>query len=168
MKYYTYSLILFLIFSIIICEDDNNSSVLQAKEENESNPKRLTEKVKDYLKGLYLENKKTITKEELKTIFITLFNIATSELEIDNNVKESNLSMIKFFADSLYNILATKEKDIIEIDKIIEYFSPQNIRKYIDNILISIGLEKYIEPIVNPLLTILEKLFLNSNKISEL
>ena len=76
--------------------------------------------------------------------------------------------MIKFFADSLYNILATKEKDIIEIDKIIEYFSPQNIRKYIDNILISIGLEKYIEPIVNPLLTILEKLFLNSNKISEL
>ena len=108
MKYYTYSLILFLIFSIIICEDDNNSSVLQTKEENGSNPKRLTEKVKDYLKGLYLENKKTITKEELKTIFITLFNIATSELEIDNNVKESNLSMIKFFADSLYNILATK------------------------------------------------------------
>ena len=50
MKYYTYSLILFLIFSIIICEDDNNSSVLQTKEENESNPKRLTEKVKDYLK----------------------------------------------------------------------------------------------------------------------
>ena len=111
---------------------------------------------------------KTMTKEELLKIFETLFTIGLSEIKLDQKTKESNLSLIRIFAEQIFNLLETKEKNIIEVDKIMDYFNPKNISKYINMILKALGLDELIDTIGKPLFSILNEWISNNEKSSEL
>ena len=61
MKFFSFSLFIFLLISINFCEEIVNNSI----EETPVNKESLSDKVYDYLSGLHIENMKTMTKEEL-------------------------------------------------------------------------------------------------------
>ena len=168
MKFLYFSLLIFLLFSKnIICEDEGLIGI-ETKEEKEARDNRTADKLLAFFKSLDLENKKIITREEIYSIFNTLMEIGISELNYDEKTRETYSSTGRIIADQIFNILATKEKDIIEIDKIMEYFSPKAIQKYIDTVLKLFGLEKIFESYIKPLLALLQKIFMNYNKVADL
>ena len=161
MKYF--NLILILLISLIICEEIVNKESVEKQDKNE-----LSNKIYDYLVGLHLDKIKIITKEELLKMIESLFNLVINETKLTQEEKESNLNLIRMFSGQIFDLLATKEKNVIEIDKILDYFNPKNISKYIDLILKALGLNDLYESIVKPLLSIFETIFLNNEKNSEL
>ena len=161
MKYF--NLILILLISLIICEEIVNKESEEKQDKNE-----LSNKIYDYLVGLHLDKIKIITKEELLKMIESLFNLVINETKLTQEEKESNLNLIRMFSGQIFDLLATKEKNVIEIDKILDYFNPKNISKYIDLILKALGLNDLYESIVKPLLSIFETIFLNNEKNSEL
>ena len=140
-----------------------NKESVEKQDKNE-----LSNKIYDYLVGLQLDKIKTITKEELLKMIESLFTLVINEIELTPEEKESNLNLIRMFSGQIFDLLATKEKNVIEIDKILDYFNPKNISKYIDLILKALGLNDLYESIVKPLLSIFETIFLNNEKNSEL
>jgi hypothetical protein len=161
MKYF--NLILILLISLIICEEIVNKESVEKQDKNE-----LSNKIYDYLAGLHLDEIKIITKEELLNMIESLFTLVINEIELTQEEKESNLNLIRMFSNQIFDLLATKEKNVIEIDKILDYFNPKNISKYIDIILKALGLNELYESIVKPLLSIFETIFLNNEKNAEL
>ena len=159
MKYFY--LILILLISLIACEE-------VAKSEEKEDKNELSNKIYDYLEGLHLDEKKIITKEELLKMIEYLFTLAINEIKLTQEEKETNLNLLKMFSSQIFDLLATKEKNVIEIDKILDYFNPNNISKYIDMILKALGLDELYESIVKPLLSIFETIFQNNEKNSEL
>ena len=158
-----FNLILILLISLIICEEIVNKESEEKQDKNE-----LSNKIYDYLVGLQLDKIKTITKEELLKMIESLFTLVINEIELTPEEKESDLNLIRMFSGQIFDLLATKEKNVIEIDKILDYFNPKNISKYIDLILKALGLNDLYESIVKPLLSIFETIFLNNEKNSEL
>ena len=161
MKYF--NLILILLISLIICEE-----IVKKESEEKEDKNELSNKIYDYLAGLHLDEIKIITKEELLNMIESLFTLVINEIELTQEEKESNLNLIRMFSNQIFDLLATKEKNVIEIDKILDYFNPKNISKYIDLILKALGLNDLYESIVKPLLSIFETIFLNNEKNSEL
>ncbi len=155
--------LILILISLIICEEIANKEPEEKEDKN-----KLSNKIYDYLVGLHLDQKKTITKEELLNMIESLFNLVVNEIEITQEQKESNLNLIRMFSTQIFNLLATKEKNMIEVDKILDYFNPKNISKYIDIILKALGLNDLYESIVKPLISIFETIFLNNEKNSEL
>ena len=155
--------LILILISLIICEEIANKEPEEKEDKN-----KLSNKIYDYLVGLHLDQKKTITKEELLNMIESLFNLVVNEIEITQEQKESNLNLIRMFSTQIFNLLATKEKNVIEVDKILDYFNPKNISKYIDIILKALGLNDLYESIVKPLISIFETIFLNNEKNSEL
>ena len=164
MKYF--NLILILLISLIICEEIVNK--VSEESEGKEDKNELSNKIYDYLVGLQLDKIKIITKEELLNMIESLFTLVINEIELTQEEKESNLNLIKMFSGQIFDLLATKEKNVIEIDKILDYFNPKNISKYIDLILKALGLHEFYDSIVKPLLSIFETIFLNNEKNSEL
>ena len=164
MKYF--NLILILLISLIICEEIVNK--VSEESEGKEDKNELSNKIYDYLVGLQLDKIKIITKEELLNMIESLFTLVINEIELTQEEKESNLNLIKMFSGQIFDLLATKEKNVIEIDKILDYFNPKNISKYIDLILKALGLGEFYDSIVKPLLSIFETIFLNNEKNSEL
>ena len=161
MKYFY--LILILLISLIICEE-----IVKKESEEKEDKNELSNKIYDYLAGLHLDEIKIITKEELLKMIESLFTLVINEIELTQEEKESNLNLIRMFSNQIFDLLATKEKNVIEIDKILDYFNPKNISKYIDIILKALGLNELYESIVKPLLSIFETIFLNNEKNAEL
>jgi len=155
--------LILILISLIVCEEIANKESEEKEDKN-----KLSNKIYDYLVGLHLDQKKTITKEELLNMIESLFNLVVNEIEITQEQKESNLILIRMFSTQIFNLLATKEKNVIEVDKILDYFNPKNISKYIDIILKALGLNDLYESIVKPLISIFETIFLNNEKNSEL
>jgi hypothetical protein len=164
MKYFY--LILILLISLIICEEIVKKESEEKEEKKDKN--ELSNKIYDYLAGLHLDEIKIITKEELLNMIESLFTLVINEIELTQEEKESNLNLIRMFSNQIFDLLATKEKNVIEIDKILDYFNPKNISKYIDLILKALGLNDLYESIVKPLLSIFETIFLNNEKNAEL
>ena len=164
MKYFY--LILILLISLIICEEIVKKESEEKQEKEDKN--ELSNKIYDYLAGLHLDEIKIITKEELLNMIESLFTLVINEIELTQEEKESNLNLIRMFSNQIFDLLATKEKNVIEIDKILDYFNPKNISKYIDIILKALGLNELYESIVKPLLSIFETIFLNNEKNAEL
>ena len=161
MKNFYILLTFFLLFSIGICENELTPEEIE-------NRKRASEKFSEYLKNLNLDKRETLTREELNKIFHDLTQIIANETKVPEKDIENQYSIMKLFSDKLYDLLATKEKDVIEIGKIMEYFNPDSIKKYVENIFKALGLDKFIESFLKPLLLILQKIFENYDKVAEL
>ena len=164
MKYY-FCIILILLISKYLSEEVDTQINLDKKKEQE---KTAQEKITEYLKSLDLYNKKTLTKEELITIFRTVIEIGHNEIEDENRDNKKELENIENLAKQIYNILYTKEKDVIEIDKILDYFNFDKIKTYVVNFLKALGLDKFFETYGRPLLHLIEEIYNNYYKVTEL
>lgn len=162
---FSFSIIFILLFSLYFCEESTNKTL---EEEEENIGKELNQKITEYLKEMGFENLKIITKEQVRDVFVNIYEMSQFAIKLDNETKQSTINMIEFLSEQLFNLLATKEKNVIEVDQIMEYFSPKSIEKYLNYILKLLGLDVLIDSIAKPFLLILEKMFLNISKSSDL
>ena len=162
---FSFSIIFILLFSLYFCEESTNKTL---EEEEENIGKELNQKITEYLKEMGFENLKIITKEQVRDVFVNIYEMSQFAIKLDNETKQSTINMIEFLSEQLFNLLATKEKNVIEVDQIMEYFSPKSIEKYLNYILKLLGLDVLIDSIAKPFLLILEKMFQNISKSSDL
>ena len=162
---FPFSIIFILLFSLYFCEESTNKTL---EEEEENIGKELNQKITEYLKEMGFENLKIITKEQVRDVFVNIYEMSQFAIKLDNETKQSTINMIEFLSEQLFNLLATKEKNVIEVDQIMEYFSPKSIEKYLNYILKLLGLDVLIDSIAKPFLLILEKMFQNISKSSDL
>ena len=162
---FSFSIIFILLFSLYFCEESTNKTL---EEEEVNIGKELNQKITEYLKEMGFENLKIITKEQVRDVFVNIYEMSQFAIKLDNETKQSTINMIEFLSEQLFNLLATKEKNVIEVDQIMEYFSPKSIEKYLNYILKLLGLDVLIDSIAKPFLLILEKMFLNISKSSDL
>ena len=162
---FSFSIVFILLFSLYFCEESTNKTL---EEEEVNIGKELNQKITEYLKEMGFENLKIITKEQVRDVFVNIYEMSQFAIKLDNETKQSTINMIEFLSEQLFNLLATKEKNVIEVDQIMEYFSPKSIEKYLNYILKLLGLDVLIDSIAKPFLLILEKMFLNISKSSDL
>ena len=162
---FSFSIIFILLFSLYFCEESTNKTL---EEEEVNIGKELNQKITEYLKEMGFENLKIITKEQVRDVFVNIYEMSQFAIKLDNETKQNTINMIEFLSEQLFNLLATKEKNVIEVDQIMEYFSPKSIEKYLNYILKLLGLDVLIDSIAKPFLLILEKMFLNISKSSDL
>ena len=181
-------LILFICgFSLIECQDKNNaknktddpsiklaefeekfgkteSSINDSPEElrrkREENDKKTKERLLKYLKDLGLENSTKITREQFKKIFLLFLESEQKKEEDESKEKKSDedLSIIKGFSNQLFDSIVPKDIEFIEVDKIMDFFQPQNIISALREILKPFGLESIIDAISDRLTEYLEKI----------
>ena len=162
---FPFSIIFILLFSLYFCEESTNKTL---EEEEVNIGKELNQKITEYLKEMGFENLKIITKEQVRDVFVNIYEMSQFAIKLDNETKQNTINMIEFLSEQLFNLLATKEKNVIEVDQIMEYFSPKSIEKYLNYILKLLGLDVLIDSIAKPFLLILEKMFQNISKSSDL
>lgn len=162
---FSFSIIFILLFSLYFCEESTNKTL---EEEEVNIGKELNQKITEYLKEMGFENLKIITKEQVRDVFVNIYEMSQFAIKLDNETKQNTINMIEFLSEQLFNLLATKEKNVIEVDQIMEYFSPKSIEKYLNYILKLLGLDVLIDSIAKPFLLILEKMFQNISKSSDL
>ena len=162
---FSFSIVFILLFSLYFCEESTNKTL---EEEEVNIGKELNQKITEYLKEMGFENLKIITKEQVRDVFVNIYEMSQFAIKLDNETKQSTINMIEFLSEQLFNLLATKEKNVIEVDQIMEYFSPKSIEKYLNYILKLLGLDVLIDSIAKPFLLILEKMFQNISKSSDL
>ena len=163
MKYFFLSICI-LLFSKNIAETVDTQTDLEKKEQHE----RAREKINEYLKSLDLVNKKTLTREEVINIFHTIFEISVNEVKDMAEEREKHLEKAEKLANQVYNILYTKDKDVIEIEKIMEYLNLKTIKNYINTFLTALGLDKFFETYGKPILHLIEEIYNNYYKNTEL
>ena len=162
---FSFSIVFILLFSLYFCEESTNKTL---EEEEVNIGKELNQKITEYLKEMGFENLKIITKEQVRDVFVNIYEMSQFAIKLDNETKQNTINMIEFLSEQLFNLLATKEKNVIEVDQIMEYFSPKSIEKYLNYILKLLGLDVLIDSIAKPFLLILEKMFQNISKSSDL
>ena len=169
MKFFNLLLFFFLLSSIYLCQETNNTQQDmsgdgsnstenidgQNQEEvfgelrklREENNKKFKEKINEYLKELKLENKKYISIEEFKKIFFKLFDFGEQEV-MNDSIKEEKkddkkveIQSNKEYKEKLFNNLVKKENKEIEVDKIMSYFEPTKILFSLKDTLNIIGLD---------------------------
>ena len=131
-------LLISILFSYILNIEQNGTVNDEMKKIRENNNKKFNEILKEYLKEMNLDNKKYITREEFKNIFIKLYEFGGKEL--NNKIKNENKYIEKIF-DNLVNY-DVKE---IEVDKIINYFEPQNMLNGLKGTLNLLGIKDSIK-----------------------
>ena len=164
MKYY-FLLIFILLFSKCVTETVDSKVDLEEKMKKE---KKAQERMKEYFRSLDLANKKALTREELINIFHNIFEIGTNEELIDSADKEKQLEKTEKIANQIYNILYTKDKDVIELDKIMEYFNLKTIKNYMNTFFAALGLDKFISIYGQPILHFIEEIYNNYYRSPEL
>ena len=128
---------LFLIFLIIyffLC------IIISCEEEKEDHIKLV---VKNYIKKLGYENRKSITRDEFRKLFLYIFE------NKENNEHESkeDLDIMFSLTNTLFDFIVNEKEQIIEMDKIYNYFEPNNIVSALKELLKQLGMEKLIDNI---------------------
>ena len=163
MKYFFLSICI-LLFSKNIAETVDTQMDLEKKQQQEI----AKEKINEYLKSLDLVNKKTLTREEVVNIFRTIYEISIDSVKDLAEEREKHLEKAEKIANQVYNILYTKDKDVIEIDKIMEFLSLKTIKNYINTFFSALGIDKFLETYGKPILHLIEEIYNNYYKSTEL
>ena len=191
MKIFIFSLILFILFSLYLNNEENTtkngtedpsvkiaeleekfgksqSTIEDSPDElakkREENEKHFYEQINQALKDLGIENTKIITRDQIKKIFMKLLESDKDKEKNKTEEKEEDLTLIRGLADQIFDNLIKKNKDYIEVDKIMEYFQPQNIINALKAILKGLGLDSLVEAFSEPLMEALGGSFLKNNE----
>ena len=156
---------LFLIFLIIyffLC------IIISCEEEKEDHIKLV---VKNYIKKLGYENRKSITRDEFRKLFLYIFE----NKESDEQDSKEDLDIMFSLTNTLFDFIVKKDEQIIEIEKIYNYFETNNIVNALKDLLKQLGMEKLIDNISESFMdtlknkeTINDTLDTNKNKNSDL
>ena len=114
--------------------------VISCKEKEEEHIKILVQK---YLQELGFENRKSITRDEFRKLFLYIFE------NKENNEHESkeDLDIMFSLTNTLFDFIVKEKEQIIEMDKIYNYFEPNNIVSALKELLKQLGMEKLIDNI---------------------
>ena len=136
---------------------DSPDILAKRREENE---KKYYAQINHILKELGLENLKKITREQFKQIFVKLLE------KNKNKTKEKSveLPLMKKFTEQIVDNLVSKDKDYIEVDKINEYFQPQNIANAVKVLLKGLGLDSHVDTFTESIMKSFGSSSLNNNE----
>ena len=204
MKYFIFSFLIIILTSFYICEEINdqknntkdpslkladieeqygktqstiNDSPEALQKKREENDRKFRAQLAQSLKELGLEKEKTISREQFKSIFSKLFDMALKE-DKEKKQKEKNetkkedgkkssedLNLLKGLANQIFDGLVGKDVQEIQVDEIMNYFEPKNIIKALKNVFKAFGLESIIDALSDTLNEAFES-FPSSNKTS--
>ena len=136
MKIFTFLLFSSLLLSLYLCSEETSSeqdsndnksnsdeTQLEAKTKEDEfnlrkirreNNRKFKQKMKDFIKDFDLENKKIITREQFKTVFLRLYDFGGKELqtEFENEGKKEekkiNPKIDKIYAEKIFDNLVDK------------------------------------------------------------
>jgi len=173
MKIFELLLLSSLLLSLYLCSEETSSEQdlnenksnsdetqieIKAKEDElklrkirRENNRKFKQKIKDYIKDFDLENKKIITREQFKTIFLRLYDFGGKELQVEfenegkNPEKTINPKIDKLYAEKIFDNLVDKNMKEIDADEIFGFFEPRNIIFAMKDTLTLLGMEKEVE-----------------------
>ena len=156
---------LFLIFLII---NFFLFGIFSCEEEKEDHIKLV---VKNYIEKLGYENRKSITRDEFRKLFLYIFE----NKENDEQDSKEDLDIMFSLTNTLFDFIVKENEQIIEMEKIYDYFETNNIVTALKDLLKQLGMEKLIDNISESFMdtlknkeTINDTLDTNKNKNSDL
>ena len=157
-KFFLIFLINFFLFEIILCKE----------EESEEHFKLMVQK---YIAKLGYENRKSITRDEFRKLFLYIFE----NKENDGQDSKEDLDIMFSLTNTLFDFIVKENEQIIEMEKIYDYFETNNIVTALKDLLKQLGMEKLIDNISESFMdtlknkeTINDTLDTNKNKNSDL
>ena len=167
MKSFSFLLLFFTLLSIVLCEENiQDNPTNENKEIEDSSNKKLdvSHKLIDYLNSL--KNLKEITEDELKEIFLNIFDLIVDDpLKLKN---ETNLGIISNFTDEVFERLADKEKNVIIVENILGKFNISIITDFITRFFKALKIDEILSKFLKALLKILGEMLLNIFKSTDL
>ena len=130
MKYMNLILILLTLLCICYCEENAPDA--------SNNNTDFKEELREYLSSL--RGVKTLNREELRDVFISIFKIVRKGSDQVNN--ETNIHTLETFADNLFNDLADKEQNVIIMEEVLKKFNPKAINDYLVEFLKELDLKQ--------------------------
>ena len=156
---------LFLIFLII---NFFLFGIFSFEEEKEDHIKLV---VKNYIEKLGYENRKSITRDEFRKLFLYIFE----NKENDGQDSKEDLDIMFSLTNTLFDFIVKENEQIIEMEKIYDYFETNNIVTALKDLLKQLGMEKLIDNISESFMDTLKNkeaindpLDTNKNKNSDL
>ena len=134
-------LIKIILIQIIFCETDSNKD------------EQIKQMINYYIEELGYKNMKFITREEFRKLFLRLFENKNKE----QKESKEDLDIIFSLTNALFDYIVTEDKQKIEMDKIYDYFEPNNIVNALKALLKQLGMEKLIDEISEPFMEILKQ-----------
>ena len=128
---------LFLIFLII---NFFLFGIFSCEEEKEDHIKSV---VKNYIEKLGYENRKSITRDEFRKLFLYIFE----NKENDGQDSKEDLDIMFSLTNTLFDFIVKENEQIIEMEKIYDYFETNNIVTALKDLLKQLGMEKLIDNI---------------------
>jgi len=180
MKYFFFSIVTVFLFYLYLCNEINptknetedpsikladleeklgkteskmEDSPEEIQKKRDEKDKKLKEQIKQILKEFGLENSKTLTREQMKNIFIKMIDNSLKENEENEEDKKiDNSGLMKGLLNLIFDNLISKDNEIIEVDKIGDFFEPQNILNSLKVLLQKLNMESLIDIFSGPLL----------------
>ena len=143
-------LIIFICIYVIICEKENDSD------------EHIKQMVNNYIEELGFKNKKLITRDEFRKLFLKLF-----ESRENNSKDEGDLDIIYSLTNTLFDFIVSENIQKIELETIYDYFDPNNIAKALKELLKQLGMEKLIDAFSEPFMKTLKQQDKNDNNINK-
>ena len=134
-------LIKIILIQIIFCETDSNKD------------EQIKQMINYYIEELGYKNMKFITREEFRKLFLRLFENKNKE----QKESKEDLDIIFSLTNALFDYIVNEKKKKIEMDKIYDYFEPNNIVNALKALLKQLGMEKLIDEISEPFMEILKQ-----------
>ena len=138
--------IFFLLFNFFLVKSEN------ALNDDE----QIEQKVNYYIEELGYKNMKSITREEFRKLFLKLF-----ENKQKNQESKEDLDIAFSLTNALFDFIVPEKEEKIELNKIYDYFEPNNIVNALKELLKKFGMEKLIDSVSEPFMQMLKE---NNNR----
>ena len=138
--------IFFLLFNFFLVKSEN------ALNDDE----QIEQKVNYYIEELGYKNMKSITREEFRKLFLKLF-----ENKQKNQESKEDLDIAFSLTNALFDFIVSEKEEKIELNKIYDYFEPNNIVNALKELLKKFGMEKLIDSVSEPFMQMLKE---NNNR----
>ncbi len=156
-KIFSLFLTIFFFINIFLCNEIK-------KEENEKEKdEKFKHLVKYHLEEIGFKNRKKLTREEFRKLFLKIFE----NKQKDSNENKEDLDIIFTLTNTLFDFIVEENIQNIEIDKIYDYFEPNNIVNAVKKLLKQLGMEKLVDTISDTFIETLKGKEIDNNNSSD-
>ena len=156
-KIFSLFLTIFFFINIFLCKEIK-------KEENEKEKdEKFKHLVKYHLEEIGFKNRKKLTREEFRKLFLKIFE----NKQKDSNENKEDLDIIFTLTNILFDFIVEENIQNIEIDKIYDYFEPNNIVNAVKKLLKQLGMEKLVDTISDTFIETLKRKEIDNNNSSD-